>query len=367
MKRRVLHVDPETAFGGGEAQVEALLAELAARGWECWLAAPPEGALARRLSDASALVPLRCRFAHDPRAGFALRRAVARFGPDLVHLHTARALTLAPYLPRGLARIVTRRMDYAPRGARAYVAWLYRSVDGVIAISDAARDALVARGVPRARIELVPSGVDPLRFADLDREAARRALGVDVRRPIVAAVGSLVRRKGFDVLLDALVELRSRISEPLLLIAGEGPERERLRSRAKRLGVAEACRWLGRLDDVGPVLAAADVVAAPSRAEGLGVAAIEAMAAARPVVASAVGGLAELIRSGREGLLVAPDDPVALAAALADVLADRARARRLGAAARERAHAFSAAAMARGTEAVYERALAARQARRAGR
>lgn len=362
MTLRILHVDPERGFSGGETQVLALATHLREAGHEILVAAHPGGPLAARLGERGlATTPLECRFGHDPRAGLALRAATARFRADVVHHHTSRALSLAPYVSRDVVQLVTRRMDYAPRGAGPYVRWLYGRMDAVIAISRAAREALAARGIDAARVAIVPSGVAVESFRDLDRTAARASFGLADDAPVVAIVASLHERKGHAVLLDALARLAADGVAPLCLAAGTGPEGDALQDRAQRLGVAARVRWLGQVADVRSVLAAADVVAMPSLAEGLGVAAIEAMAASRPVVASAVGGLPELIDDGVQGLLVPPGDAAALAAALRRVLGDAALRARLGDAGRVRAESFSTVAMARGTASVYERALAARR------
>lgn len=362
---RVLHVDPERAFSGGETQVLALVRHLRDDGHEVLVAAHPDGELASRVRAAGIVhVPLVCRYGHDPVAGLALRRAAGEHAPDVVHFHTSRALSLAPYVGSGPVRVVTRRMDYAPRGAGPYVRWLYGQVDAVIAISRAARDALAARGIAAERVAIVPSGVDVAHFHGIERAASRARLGVPAEELVVAIVASLHARKGHAVLFEALARLARDGAAPLCLAAGTGPEGDALDELATRLGLAGRVRWLGRVADVRPVLGAADVVVAPSLAEGLGVAVIEAMAAGVAVVASAVGGIPELVRDGVEGLLVPPGDPAALAAALGRVLRDAHLRRQLGEAGRQRADAFSTRAMARGTEAVYERARSARPARR---
>jgi glycosyltransferase involved in cell wall biosynthesis len=362
LKLRVLHVDPERGFSGGETQVLALATHLRDDGHEVLVAAHPSGPLAGRLGERDlATASLECRFGHDPRAGLALRGLAQRFRADVVHHHTSRALSLAPYVSRDTVQVVTRRMDYAPRGAGPYVRWLYGRMDAVIAISRAARDALAARGIDAQRVAIVPSGVAVESFHDLDGAAARRALSIGPSQPVLAIVASLHERKGHAVLLDALARLAAGGLTPLCLAAGTGPEGDALHDRAQRLGLASQLRWLGQLSDVRPVLAAADVVVMPSLAEGLGVAAIEAMAAGRPVIASAVGGLPELIVDGAQGLLVPPGDAMALAAALERCVGDAALRARLGAAGHERARAFSTRAMARGTASVYQRALAARR------
>ena len=169
---------------------------------------------------------------------------------------------------------------------------------------------------------------------------------------------NLVRRKGVDVLLEALAKLAPH--EPARLwVAGDGPERAALEAAAVRLGIADRVHFLGPRDDVADWLEACDVFVLPSRAEGLGVAALEAMARGRPVVASAVGGLAETVVHERTGWLVPPEDPDALAAGLEALLADPALAQRLGAAgARRVADAFGAETMVSSYEALYREILA---------
>jgi len=354
---RIVHVDPERGFAGGETQVLALARHLRERGHWQTIAADPDGPLAARAREAGlTTAALACRTSLDPRAGLALRRTVREAGADIVHLHTGRALTLAPYLPRSVVRVVTRRMDYPPRGATLYVRWLYRQVDAVIAISAAVRAALISRGVPGARIEVVPSGVDVARFAAGDRARARERLGIALQAQVIALVGVLVERKGQAVLLEALSRIAPGVPHLVCLLAGAGPEGDRLMALAERLGLGDRVRFLGRVDDVAPVLAAADLVAAPSLAEGLGVAIIEAMAAGRAVVASAVGGIPESLRDGIEGVLVPPGDAPALASAIERCLADAGLRARLGAAGQARAAQFSTLAMASGTESIYERA-----------
>lgn len=358
---KVLHVDPEHTFGGGETQVLALVTHLREHGHTSILTTPTNGELGTRAAAAGFTVEdLQASFGHDPRGGLVLRRLCSRHAPDLVHFHTARALSLAAYRPGATPAVVTRRMDYAPRGARPYVGWLYDQVDAIIAVSHAARAAMETRGIAAARVAVVPSGVAVDHFARADRARARAELSIDGDRPVVSIVGSLHARKGHAILFRALAAMHASGLRPLCLAAGEGPEHEALETQARALGLGSDVRLLGHIEDVLPVLAAADVVAQPSLAEGLGVAAVEGMASGRPVVASRVGGLMETIRPDVEGLLVPIGDVEALSAALVQCLRDTALRDRLGAAGRLRAKQFSTEAMARGNEAVYERLLAAR-------
>lgn len=358
---KVLHVDPEITFGGGETQVLALVTHLREHGHTSVLATPRSGELGTRAAASGFLVEdLQAKFGHDPRGGLQLRSLCQAHAPDLVHLHTARALSLAAYRPSGTPAVVTRRMDYPPRGARPYVGWLYRQVDAIIAVSQAARTAMGARGIEPERVTVVPSGVAVHHFAQADRAAARQSLSIGADDAVVGIVGSLHARKGHGVLFQALAKLRADGLDVRCLAAGEGPEHEALESQARALGLSDRVRLLGHIEDVLPVLAAANVVAQPSLAEGLGVAAVEGMASARPVVASRVGGLMETIRHDVEGLLVPIGDVAALGTAIGRCLRDPALCERLGTAGRLRAAQFSTAAMARGNEAVYERLLAGR-------
>jgi glycosyltransferase involved in cell wall biosynthesis len=354
---RILHVDPERGWGGGEVQVLALLRELAARGHQSTLAAPPDGRLAAAAAALGIPVrPLGITNHLDVVAGLRLRGLVP--GHEVVHFHTARAHAMAPLCRgRGARLVVTRRMDYVPAGG-PWARWLYnRAVDVVIAISEGVRAALLEAGVQPARVRVVPSAVDPERVTAPPgaRGAVRSAWGAGADDVVVLVPGALERRKGHAVLLDAAARLAAH-GEPgprlRYVFCGEGSEHDPLARAAAALGVA--VRFEGFRDDIGACLAAADVVALPSLKEGLGVAALEGAAAARPVVASRVGGLIEAVADGETGLLVAPGDPAALAAALRRLAGDATLRARLGAAGRARVlDRYSVARMAEGTLACY--------------
>ncbi len=370
---RVLGVDPELGFAGGETQVMGLALELRRAGHDVELACDPRGRLFR-CAGAAGLVchPLGIRNAIDLRAGMRLRALLARGGYDVVHFHTARAHAMAPFA-RGRARalVVTRRMDYRPN--RVFAPYLYNhAVDGVAAISERAAQALAEAGADRARITVIPSGVDCERFAPPSaaaRAAARERLGLKPDDLAVGAVGMLEERKGHRYLLKAVASLArgGRASAPpRCLIAGAGPLGQELLDLCARLGISRLVTLLGLVEDARTLLEALDIFAFPSIKEGLGVALLEAMAAGLPVVASRAGGVGEVVEDGRSGILTPPGDASAIAAALATLAGDRGRAQRFGAEARARAcRRFSMAAMARETVTLY-RACLARRAGSAG-
>jgi glycosyltransferase involved in cell wall biosynthesis len=353
----ILHVDPERGLGGGERQVLGLLAHLHTQGVPQTLAADPRGRLAPLAGELGiTIAPLAIRNHLDLLAARRLTGLLARERYDILHFHTARAHAMAAFLGAspGVSRVVTRRMDYPLRGGW-YTRRLYNhEVQAVVAISEGVRAVLIGSGVDSARIHVVPSGVEAERFTPQvgARAASRARYAVAADACLLVVVGALEARKGHDVLLAALATLANpRVQS---LCAGEGTARGALEARRAALGLTGTVRFLGRVDDVPGLLAAADVAVMPSRQEGLGVAALEAMAAGLPVIASQVGGLPEAIQDGATGLLVPPGDAAALAAAIARLAADPAYAHRLGAAGAVRVRTrFTMAAMADATLAVY--------------
>jgi glycosyltransferase involved in cell wall biosynthesis len=378
---RIAGIDPEWRFAGGEAQVLGLMRALADAGHHVELLCDPGGELWRRAQGTGVVCrSLRIRNSVDVAAGLRLCRLIREGRYDVLHFHTARAHALAPYAHwatvtgenwKQVARpclIVTRRMDYVPN--RLFAPWLYnRSVDGVVAISPSVADALAAAGVARSRVTLIPSGVDCTRFRppdDIIRRQSRKALELNDDQIALGAVGMLEPRKGHRFLIEALALMaeRDRDRDWRCLIAGDGSLRAEIARQIASLEASgrirpRAIRMLGARADPYPVLAALDLFVMPSIAEGLGVAAIEAMATGLAAVASAAGGLRDLVIDRVTGVLVPPRNPVALANAISDLMGSPAMRAAMGAAARARViEDFSLEAMARRTLALYRECLA---------
>src|SRR5207302_681586 len=187
-------------------------------------------------------------------------------------------------------------------------------------------------------------GADLVDAPGLRAAAARAQLGLEPGLPLVVSVGRLEPQKGFDILVEATARMNGS-SPPVVVICGEGPARKDLEDRIRALGLGERVRLLGNRNDAKAFIAAADAFCMPSRWEGSPLALHEALAAGRPVVASAVGGIPELLTFGQAGLLVPPEDPGALASAVGRVLSDRGLAEHLGAQALEAAEAWPDAAI----------------------
>lgn len=206
--------------------------------------------------------------------------------------------------------------------------------DAVVAVAQG-HAAYVARadGLPRSRVTVIPNGADPARAAATQtRTEARHRLGLAPQAPTVVQVAALRPDKAHQVMLTAWDNVRRHLPQAVLLVVGDGPCRGELEALAARLDLGASCRFLGVRRDVGDILAAADVFALSSdpRQETLSVAVLEAMFAALPVVATAVGSLDEIVIPGRTGRLVPPRRPELLAQALIELLHDPAAGRRLG-------------------------------------
>jgi glycosyltransferase involved in cell wall biosynthesis len=238
-----------------------------------------------------------------------------------------------------------------------------RLADAVIAVSRADERRLAeVVGIPSEKIVLVPNGIAPLPAGD--GAAVRREAGVSAGATVLVAVANLRPQKAIDVMIRALALLLAGFPDVRLLIAGGG-ERSALEDLAAELGVAQAVVFLGARNDVADVLAAADVAVSSSDFEGSPLAGMEYLAAGLPVVATDVGGMPDLVRDGENGLLVPRQDPEAMAAAIAQLLADPQRARAMGERGRGlQEREFSLDAMVRRVEALYTERLARKRAAR---
>jgi glycosyltransferase involved in cell wall biosynthesis len=308
--------------------------------------------------------------ARDAAAVLRLRRLLARCGPDVVHAHGLRAAAAASLAlmltPRHSPALLVTVHNAPPPGAGPGA--LYRGLerltawraDAVCCVSADLAGRMRRAGAREVSLAVVPA---PAAGPPSAEAVAKARADIEAgRSPVVLAVGRLVPQKGFDILIDAVARLRNRQPVPVLVIAGEGLLAGPLAARARAAGVE--ARFLGARTDVPALLAAADVVAVPSRWEGQPLAVQEALRAGRPVVASRAGGIPALTGE-QAALLVEPADPAALAAALASVLDDPALASRLGAAAAARARDLPSADDAvDAAAAVYSRLAAARARRR---
>ena len=361
---KILRVIARLNMGGPALHVAYLTAGLRERGYDTTLVA---GSLARG-EDSMAFVasdldvdvvridqlgreisPLR-----DLVATLRLAWLIRRERPDILHTHTAKAGTVgrvaALLAGRHAPPIVVHtfhghvlRGYFGPLRSRLFrllERWLAAHTTALIAVSPQVRDDLVSLGVaPPERFAVIRLGIEldeRVACGQNGRLESRRYLGIPTDRFAVGWIGRMTAVKRTDDVLVAFKRLRDEGVDAVLCMVGDGPDREQLERRAHELGVVRDTLFLGYQKDVAPFYAAFDALVLPSSNEGTPVSAIEALAAGRPVVATRVGGVPDVVQEGEDGFLVEPGATDELADRLAQLARDPALRDRMGRAGRER-------------------------------
>lgn len=352
----VVHVDTERGWGGGQRQVHALATGMQRRGHQAWVVARPRTLLAETLvRDGVPVVGVSPAFEWDPLAVGRLRALLRRVRPDVVHAHAAHAVAVAALATAGtrVPLLVTRRVAL-PLRRNALSRWKYARAERFIAVSERVKRALCADGIAPERISVVRSGVDLRCRVPRASAATLASLGIVAGCPLVVMVSSLIPpHKDPETFLAAVAAARVAGHDVQALLIGGGPLIGATLRARRRLGLERVVQLAGFRRDAVELLAAADVAVLSSRDEGLGTTLLDAMAEGVPVVATAAGGVTEIVRDGIDGLLVAVGDGTALGEAIGRVLGDAALRAALTAAGRERVQEFSIDRTVEGTLEVY--------------
>lgn len=332
---------------GGNVVCLYLIDEALGRGWDVVVTSPADGPLCDAIRQKG--VPV---FHIDTRRSFNLGAAVriARLVRDqrvsLVHAHESFSGTMLVRLGARLAGVpvITHAHVRDPlsgnRLVRAYQLalnrWTSRACcSAVIAVSERVKEEFIEQGTDPCKVRVVYNGIDAMTWQIADRQRAREELRIPRGSPVIAHIGRLCGTKGQYLLIEAAQTVGLQHDEAIFLLVGEdleqsGAYRRDLEGLARELKVDHMVRFLGYRGDVRQVLAAADVLALPSSAEGLPIVILEAMAAERPVVATPVGGVPELVSHEETGLLVPVGDVEALAEAILRLIGDPDAAHRMG-------------------------------------
>ena len=298
---RVLQVDAGREWRGGQNQVRLLTRELAREPEiEQHLATKRNGALARRAAaEAVSVRGVHWTISLDPRAAFDLYRLMGQFRPEVVHAHDSHALTLARWARRWVdwdsdppPLVATRRVDFHVRPGSG---WFH--AERVIAVSDAVRRVLVADGMPETSITVIPDGIDP------DEVRARAAAPLDIRArlglvpgtPLAVNVAALVDHKDQRTLIHAAAYARAARPDLRWAIAGDGDLRHELEREIAKHSVGDIVHLLGYVIEADALIQEANVFVMSSKEEGLGSVILHALALGTPVVATAAGGIPEVL------------------------------------------------------------------------
>jgi L-malate glycosyltransferase len=322
-----LQIDTARSWRGGQNQVLLTARGLRARGHRVVVVCHPDGELRNRLPADTETVPLAPRNEVDLPAAWRLSRVIRDLQPDVIHAHdphgvavAATALSVASPSPRP-ALVAARRVDFHLKG-NSFSRWKYRQVDRLVCASNAIRAMLLEDGIAASRAVTVHEGVDIDRVLAVEPLNVREEYWFPPHSLIVGNIAALVPHKGQKFLVDAAATVVREMPEARFLILGEGELRAALEQQVKHLHLSQHVVLGGFRTDVLAVLKGLDVFVMSSVTEGLGTSLLDAMAAARPIVATRTGGIPEVVVDGETGLLVPPRDARALAEAIVQMLKD---------------------------------------------
>lgn len=332
----ILHTESSAGWGGQEIRVLTEAGDLRDRGHQVAILCRPESALALRARGSGLpVVPDRMPFALDPRTVIRMAAHFRRWRARVVVTHSsidswcaglAARLTGVPVVRMRHLSVPLRRN---PLSRLVYVGLC----DRIVTTGEAIRRQFIQRlGIPPTKVTSIPTGIDLARFhpSRADPMRVRNALGLDQRIPLVAMIGVLRSWKGHLVFLRSIRRIREVHPGVRGVFVGDGPFRSVIEDAIRSQGLCEAVHLLGQREDIPEILGGVDVVASASTAaEGIPQALLQALAMRRPVVASDVGGVPEIIHPGETGWLVPADDPGALADAILEALTDPVKASRL--------------------------------------
>lgn len=354
---RILYVDTDDVWRGGQEQLFSLMAGMKRRGHSASLAAPFNSPLAEKARQLG--IPTYAfhqEYELSPRAFWLMMRILARCQPSIIHFNTPRAMLcggLAAHLCGIRVRVSSRRVNFPLRSRLSRFKY-NRLQNAILTVSVSIRQTLIKCGVRPELVTVIYEGVD-LEWID---RLPPSGLSLDRHGLTVGTVAHLSPEKGHATLLEAAACLASRFPETCYVLVGEGPLQNELMAKAASLELGSRVVFTGFRQDSEGLTKRFDVFCLPSLSEGLSSAILAAMANRLPVVATQVGGIPELVVDGETGFLVPPGSPQKLAAALAQLLASSELRRQMGEAGRRRVEMnFTLSRKLDETERVYVRLL----------
>ena len=314
----------QAKWHGGERQLSLLAEGLRSRGHDCTIVAKSDSEVANRLGENGFPIVTFTGRGRAPSTLWRLRRFLTQKQPDVVHFNDSHAITTGGLASFGLgipARITSRRVDFRIRSPFRFQVLS----DSVFCVSNAVRRACENVGIASSRLFVVHDGVDPQGLLPGDRDLFRAESQIELDRPVISCIAKLTDCKGHRYLLEAMREVVETIPNVLLVCAGDGNLRSALEEQTIELGLKRNVRFLGYRDDVSQILSASDLMVISSHTEGLCSSIIDAMLLGCPVVATAAGGIPDLVTPDglKLGWLVRPRDPKSLAEGIIEALSDR--------------------------------------------
>ncbi|MFH0777202.1 MAG: glycosyltransferase, partial [Candidatus Eisenbacteria bacterium] len=372
-RTRVMYFSDAPYFGGAERYLELLISHLNREKYEpCFVMRRGAGLgafpAALASSGVSVFETTLCG-PYDVPGYLDLFSLVRRQRPEIMHVNLAGTYDAQASLVVPLAKaagcrhvVSTEHLAMVEKLWKRHVAKRFSSLflDRVVSITHSNVPFLTdVHGIKPAKVTVIHNGIDPAEIEGTSALPIRDLTGVEEERFVFAAVGSLIERKGHRFLLEAFARLQSRgATESTLLIVGQGSEEAPLKAGVRELGLQRRVFFLGQRSDIPAIMKTMDCLVVPSLVEGMPFVILEAMGAGKPVIASRIYGIPEVIREGSTGYLVSPGDPASLLEAMERMASNPEEAREMGGAGRlVLEEGFTAQEMARQVECVYDSLL----------
>jgi len=377
MKCKILYVIDNIEFGGGERVFSQIIRGLNKEKFEVLVASNPGGIFEKRLTEVGIKInPVDMTNRYNLKTISQLKKIIKKRDVQIVHSQGGRAdffariaakITRVPITVSSIAMLV-EGYDVSLLKKGLYVLmdrWPEKYVDKFIVLSEPLRKALIEKHkIPSEKIVKIYNGIEIEEYNPDLKELrnkmleVREELGLKNDVPTIGAIGRLVWQKGFEYLIRAAPEVLKECPAARFLIVGEGPLKDKLKMISERLKIADRIFFTGFRSDVKEILTSIDVLAMPSLLEGLPMVLLEGMAMAKPIVATRIDGITEVLENGKTGLLVPAKNPQGLAAAITGILNDKAKANLFGQNARKAVkEKFSVKKMVEQTEGTYEKLL----------
>lgn len=319
---KVLHIDSESGWRGGQQQAAYLLQAMHRQGFRTGLVAPPNSALGHFSRDNSlTFFPLRMLGELDALAGYHVARLCRQHGFRILHLHSSHALAIglwAKLFYSNLKLIAVRRVDFHIR-RHWFSRFKYNSrrLDRIVCISQAIRQILIEDGIPTEKLITIYSGIDIHKFDHLTVPVDFKAkLGIPADHIVIGTIAAMAGHKDYPTLLRAARIVCDTLEHVTFCAVGDGSQREMIRRLQNEWGLTGRFILPGYRSDIGHFLKSFDIFVLASKQEGLGTSLLDAQAVGLPAVACHSGGIPEIIEHGQNGWLVPAQDEQALAAAL---------------------------------------------------
>lgn len=377
MKCNILYVIENIEFGGGERVFSQIIRGLNKERFNVFVASNPGGIFEKKLTEVGIKInPVHMTNRYNLGTISRLKKIIKTKEVQIVHSQGGRAdffariaarISNVPIIISSMAMLV-EGYDVSILRKGLYVSidrWTERWVNKFTVLSEAMRRSLIERHkIPPENIVKIYNGIEieeynpDLKELRNKKLESKRTLGLKNDVPVIGAIGRLVWQKGFEYLIRAAPEILKKCPEARFLIVGEGPLKNKLILTGEKLNVADRIIFTGFRSDIKEILASIDVLAMPSLLEGLPMVLLEAMAMAKPIVATRIDGVIEVLENSKTGLLVPAKNSHALAEAIVGILNDKAKANFFGQNAREAAkEKFSVKKMVEQIELAYEKLL----------